>query len=125
MASSFLSGPTLDDLMRLVVEHVRAQGSTTHPTKGGAEGALELIGVLLELENPRARISRTETRGKPYSCLGELCWYLAGSNKLDFISYYVSEYKGSADNDVIFGGYGPRLFNWGGLNQLAVVRDIL
>jgi thymidylate synthase len=26
---------------------------------------------------------------------------------------------------VIFGGYGPRLFNWGDLNQLAIVRDIL
>lgn len=127
MACSYIPGVTLDDLMRSVIEEIQAHGDPIHPTKGGPKGAVELTGVLLELTDPRARLSRTETRGKPYSCLGELCWYLAGSKELGFISYYISEYKKYADGDEIFGGYGPRLLNWGGggLNQLANVTDRL
>jgi thymidylate synthase len=125
MARAHFPARTLDDLMRVVVKEIRARGSRIYPRKGGPEGAKELTGVLLEISNPRARLSRTETRGKPYSCLGELCWYLAGSNDLSFILYYIPEYKRYADGSRIFGGYGPRLLNWGGLNQLANVAELL
>ena len=79
----------------------------------------------MEIIHPRARLSRTETRGRPFSCLGELCWYLAGTNELEFIRYYIREYDRSADGDVVLGGYGPRLMNWRGLNQLDTVKDVL
>ncbi len=125
MARAHFSGKTIDDLMRLVIRQILARDDRIYPTKGGGKGAVELTGVLLEVTDPRARLSRTETRGKPYSCLGELCWYLAGSNDLDFISYYIPEYKKYADGHRIFGGYGPRLFNWAGLNQLANIADLL
>jgi thymidylate synthase len=121
-ARPYLSGATLDDLLRLVIEEIYANGERIKPTKGKA---IELTGVLLELTEPRARLSRTETRGKPYSCLGELCWYLSGTNKLDFISYYIPRYKDYAEGDEVFGGYGPRLFNWRGLSQLDKVTEIL
>ena len=81
--------------------------------------------MLLELTNPRARLSRTETRGKPFSCLGELCWYLAGNKSLDFISYYIPMYREFADGNEIFGGYGPRLFSWKGLNQWENITKLL
>jgi thymidylate synthase len=84
MATAFLSEVTLDDLMRSVIEEILNNGNEIKPTKGSA---IEVTGVLLELTNPRARLSRTETRGKPFSCLGELCWYLAKTNDLGFISY--------------------------------------
>ncbi len=122
MTSPFFSEESLDDLMRAVYEGIQSQGTHIEPTKGPAT---ELTGVLLELTNPRARLSRTETRGKPFSCLGELCWYLASSNKLDFIEYYIRNYKESADGDEIFGGYGPRLFNWDGINQVENVIERL
>lgn len=83
------------------------RGEHIEPKKGPA---IEVIGVLLELIDPRARLSRTETRGKLFSALGELCWYLSGSNVLKFVRYYVDRYIESADGDIIFGGYGPRLF---------------
>lgn len=125
MAKAHFSGKTVDDVMRVAIKEITAHGELIHPTKGGDKGAHELTGVLMEIADPRARLSRTETRGKPYSCLGELCWYLAGSNELDFITYYISEYKDYADGDRIFGGYGPRLFNWAGLNQLENVAHLL
>ena len=122
MAHAYLSGETIDDLMRYVIEEIQSNGSRIHQTKGKA---VEVTGMLLEITDPRARLSRTETRGKPYSCLGELCWYLARSNDLNFISYYIPQYKKYADGNEIFGGYGPRLFDWKGTKQLANVADLL
>jgi len=128
MAYPIFSFGTLDDVMRSVIETIQAHGEQIYPTKGKQTGALELTGVLLELTNPRARLSRTETRGKLFSSLGELCWYLSKSNDLAFIQYYLPGYRYSADGDEIFGGYGPRLFDWkerNHLNQVAGVTEIL
>lgn len=122
MADPYIFGETLDDLMHSVVEIIFAYGERVNSTSGANT---EITGVLLELANPRARLSRTESRGKPFSCLGEFCWYLAKSNELGFISYYLPEYKKYADGDVIFGGYGPRLFSWKGQDQIANVTALL
>jgi len=122
MTDSFFSGETLDDLMRIVMNELFSNGEKIVASKGPT---IELTGLLLELKNPRARLSRTETRGKPFSCLGELCWYLAGSDELGFISYYIPLYKESADGETVFGAYGPKLFDWNGINQVENVTNIL
>lgn len=103
----FFSENSLDDIMRVVLEEILKNGQRVEATKGGN---LEVSGTLLSLENPRARLSRTETRGKLFSCLGELCWYLAGSDELEFIQYYIPEYSKEADQGVLQGAYGPRIF---------------
>jgi thymidylate synthase len=115
----FLTADNLDDLLRLVLKKIYCHGRRIEPDKGKA---LELFGVLLELTNPRARLSRTESRGKIFSALGELCWYLAGTNSLTFIEYYIKEYQKSADGDLVYGGYGPRIF---GSDQDDQVHHIL
>jgi thymidylate synthase len=108
--------------MRLVIEAILKEGEPVEPSKGTC---FEIRGVAIELTNPRARLSRTETRGKPFSCLGELCWYLAGSNAVDFISYYIGKYREFSENGIVFGGYGPRLVNRKGVNQLRRIAEIL
>jgi thymidylate synthase len=113
---------TLDDVLHRVIKEVFARGELIHPSKGDA---LEITGVLLEIADARARLSRTETRGRIFSALGELCWYLAGSKKSDFISYYIREYVKLAEDGEIFGGYGPRLRNWKEVDQLSNVIGIL
>lgn len=118
MAYPYFCDQTLDDLMRGVIEEIQRSGDWIRASKGECK---ELTGVLLELTNPRARLSRTETRGKLISGLGELCWYLAETNREEFIAYYIPVYKEYAEEGIIFGGYGPRLFNWGGLDQWANV----
>ena len=50
---------------------------------------------------------------------------MAKTNDLSFISYYLPAYRKYADGQEIFGGYGPRLFDWEGLNQLDNVVEIL
>lgn len=119
----FISAPTLDDLLRRVYEKLLKSKNYVVASRGKAA---ELTGVLLQIKNPRARLSRSEKRGTVFSCLGELLWYLAGSKDLAFISYYIPHYKNdSEDNLTIYGGYGPRLFNTRGINQVLNVIKLL
>jgi thymidylate synthase len=87
---------------------------------------VEVIGALIEIAKPRARLSRSETRGKVFSAIGELLWYLTGDNRLDFIERYLSQYqKESEDSVTVYGGYGPRLFNQRGHDQIQNVINLL
>ena len=114
---------TVDDLMRYSIKAILAHGVDITATKGPNR---ELMGVVLKLTNPRARLSRTETRGKLFSALGELCWYLDGSDQLDFIEYYIPKYSEFADNlGKLPGAYGPRLFCWNNMNQFSNVTRLL
>jgi len=55
-----------------------------------------------------------------------LCWYLSKTDSLSFISYYVRRYnEESDDHRTVYGGYGPRLFNMRGHNQVANVISLL
>jgi len=121
MAHSF-NVPTVDDLMRKALEALRSDGTHINPTKGRCT---EISAVTFELTNPRARASRSSTRGRLFSALGELCWYLAGSNQTDDIAYYVPFYRKFDEKGVIFGGYGPRLVSFDGVNQLEYVIGLL
>jgi len=104
----FIKGDTVDDLLKKVFKEVLDNGTEVEPTKGKTK---ELSGVLLKLTNPLGRLSRTEGKGTIFSCLGELLWYLSGSNQLDQIQYYIQHYhQYSDDGKTIFGAYGPKLF---------------
>ena len=119
----YLRADSLDDLLAKVYRQLLARGTRIEPTKGPAR---EIYGVLLKLSAPRLRLSRTESRGILFSCLGELLWTLAGSNALDFIEYYIADYtKSSDDMQTIFGAYGPRMFGRRPNDQLARVISSL
>jgi thymidylate synthase len=119
----YISAATLDDLLRRVFQKLLQSKNRVTPTRGEAT---ELTGTLLRITNPRARLSSTERKGKIFSSLGELLWYLAGTNNLRFISYYLRRYKDdSEDGRTIYGGYGPRLFDTRGQDQIANVLKVL
>jgi thymidylate synthase len=111
---------SLDDLLRAAIEAVLERGEHVSPTKGPN---LELRGVTLQLTNPCARLSRSESRGKVISALGELLWYLSGSNATDQITHYIPQYSRYDEGGIVFGAYGPRLR--GDTDQLTSVVDLL
>jgi thymidylate synthase len=114
---------SLDDLLIKAYKYILARGTSTKPSKGDAR---EISGVLLKLSAPRARLSRSESRGLLFSCLGELLWILAGSNSLSFIQHYIPRYdKYSDDKTTIFGAYGPRLFGESPDDQVSRVIQLL
>lgn len=122
----YLTAETLDDLLIKVYRRLlRKRGaSDIKPTKGQAT---DISGVLLKIQNPRARLSRTERKNTLFSCLGEFLWYLASTDELKFVEYYIPRYKDfSDDGKTVFGAYGPRLFSLNGaINQVQNVIDTL
>jgi thymidylate synthase len=118
-----IQAETLDDLLRELYPALIQRGAPVTASRGSN---VELIGVQLELLKPRARLSRTETRGRPFSALGEFLWYLTKDNRLDFIQPYIPAYaQDSEDGLTVHGGYGPRIFAQRGHDQLEdVIRQL-
>lgn len=107
---------SLDDLLRAVFKQLLT-GRGNFEVASSKGRSTEVFGALLELKNPRARLSRSFTKAKAFSPLGELFWYLAGSDSVEFIKHYIPNYP-NLINDAIKanGAYGPRIF---GKNALA------
>lgn len=123
--STKIEANTLDDLLRKTYSTLLEKCPTDFKTSRG-NISHELLGATLVLNNPRARLSTTETKGKLFSALGEFLWYLAKSNDPDFITYYISCYKDEVDdNGKINGAYGPRIFNMNGIDQFNSVIELL
>ncbi len=114
----------LDDLLRGVFSYLIKIEPTYEARRGKFS---ELFGVVLHLKNPLARFSRSEMKGKLFSAIGETLWYLSGENKIDFIDYYVPNvYKDETkDGLTVRSGYGERLFNYNGNNQVETVITLL
>jgi len=119
----YISAKTLDDLLRIVLTKLLASNSHIEPDRGACT---ELCGVMLKLYNPRARLSRTERKGTVFSCLGDFLWHMAGSNQLNFITYYIEKYFDySDDGQTVFGAYGPRLLGMRGINQVTAIIELM
>lgn len=102
---------TLDDLLRSTfLDLLDGEGLNRVSSKKGL--STERFGALLELTNPRARISRSVGRARLFSALGELIWYLSASNSIQQIEYYIKGYSAFSDDGgkTANGAYGPRLF---------------
>ncbi|MFT0892975.1 thymidylate synthase [Pseudochelatococcus sp. G4_1912] len=114
----------IDDILIELYQALIEHGKVSSGTRGEIK---EILGVLVTIRNPCARISCSENRGKPFSALGELIWYLSGSNRLDFIQAYIDKYKDDAEkNGTLHGAYGPRLYKMRGkINQLKNVINLL
>lgn len=115
---------TLDDILHDVFQDLLLQPFNVVNTRGRSS---EIIGLSIKLTNPRARLSRSEIKSKAFSAIGELLWYLLGSNELAFIKHYLKKYeKESDDGKTIYGAYGPRLFNMRAeFNQLENITKLL
>jgi thymidylate synthase len=122
--SMYISHNTLDDLLHEILTTLLNEQQVVRATKGEFR---ELFGCCLHLKNPRARLSRSESKGKVFSALGELFWYLSGDTRLDFIDYYVpGRFHEESDDKVrVRSGYGDRLNSFRGMNQLQNVIDLL
>jgi thymidylate synthase len=120
-----LKAEILDDLLMEVYEYLLSDGRRLKGRRGAYR---ELSGVLLEVNNPLSRISNTETKGTVFSCLGELLWYLSGSNNYDYIAHYIpyEQYVCVGLDRTIEGAYGPRLLNMHNrVDQISYVVELL
>lgn len=118
----YIESDTLDDLLLEIYPSLIAAPVVVN-SRGPSH---ELLGVSALIRKPRTRLCRSETRGRAFSCLGELIWYLSRSNALAPIAQYIPKYKNeSEDGETVYGGYGPRLFGQNGHDQIANVLALL
>lgn len=122
MAAHHFEVATVDDLMHVAVDALSSDGTRIAPTKGACT---EISATTFELTNSRARVSRSASRGRLFSALGELCWYLSGSSATEEIAHYAGYYRRFDEDGAIFGAYGPRLLAFDGVNQLNYVIETL
>lgn len=118
-------GSTLDDVLYRVLKSllISRRAFPVSSTRGDSR---ELVGALIRIENPRARLSVAAVRGQLFSCLGELFWYLSGSEALKQIKYYIRKYEIESEDGIkVRSAYGPRLFRMHGLNQVEGIIDLL
>ncbi len=123
--SMYIKKDTLDDLLRKILKLLLDKGKPVKSTKGSNK---EYIGILLELENPLARLSRSESKGTLFSCLGELFWYMSKSDDASFIDYYIPDYGKKFSDDggkTIYGAYGKRLFAMRKHDQVSNIIKLL
>lgn len=114
---------SLDDIMMSLFKKLLNSKNRITPSKGAAK---EIIGVNLELRSPRSRLSRSEKRGILFSALGEFLWYMAGSDKISVIEYYIPIYPEFSDDGLTANGaYGPRLYSQRGYNQLDRICELI
>ncbi|WP_420229822.1 thymidylate synthase [Psychrobacter sp. ER1] len=116
---------SLDDLLNSTFSQIVNCGDEVESSKGGNN---EIRNVQLILTNPRARLSISESRSKLISCIGEFFWYVNGSDSIEFIEYYISNYRDFIDykqgeNAPVLGAYGSRMF--GIKNQFKAIKDLL
>lgn len=120
----YLTNNTLDGLLRETLELLLCQDKTYVARRGAFT---EIFGACLHLTNPLARLSRSESKGKVFSALGEFLWYLSGETKLDFIDYYIpGRFQEESDDQLtVRSGYGDRLRSWRGFDQIENVIKVL
>lgn len=107
----------VDDLMRRVFIRLLSGHRQNNRVKASKGSNTEVFGALLELTDPRARLGRSRARARVFSPLGELMWYLRGSDALGPIQHYIDNYhKYSDDNETLNGAYGKRIFAAGRAN---------
>ena len=106
--------------LRGVVEDgtdIRVRGSLTR----------EVRARLVEIEHIRERYVVVPNRhNNVFASIAESMWVIAGRNDLGYLGAYLSRASEYSDDGRTWrAGYGPRLRNWNGVDQLAEVVSIL
>lgn len=88
---------------------------------------LELRNRQIELEYPLERCIITPRRNNNiFATVAETMWVLAGRNDIGFLSLYLPRaHDFSDDGSTWRAGYGPRIRNWRGVDQLAAIVRLL
>ncbi len=91
------------------------------------ESTRELLGRGTLIERPDERFPFLPGRlGDPFALIAETLWVLAGRNDVEWLNRYLPRAAAYADDGRVWrAGYGPRLRNWRGVDQLMEVYGLL
>lgn len=110
--------------LQIVATKLLAHGQLAAPR---GMSTLELRNVSAVLTTPLNRHPRLYGRNASiFALVAETNWVLAGQDDLAFIAPYLPRMAGYSDDGIVLrGAYGPRIRNWGGVDQLHSIVDTL
>ena len=87
----------------------------------------EIINAITIITDPTKNILKSNIRNMPMKyAVGELLWYLSGSNRLDAIKKYSKAWESlSDDGETVNSAYGYRIFEQFGFDQWEYVKGLL
>ena len=87
----------------------------------------EVINAITVIDDPKDNLVTSPIRKLSHKyAIGELLWYLSGSNKLDAIANYSKAWnKLSDDGETVNSAYGYRIFEKFGFDQWEYVKGLL
>lgn len=102
-------------------------GKAGRPVVVRGKGTSEILARTVTLETPAERFITVPGRGNDvFAAIAETMWVIAGRNDVGFLSRYLKRATQFSDDGLTWrGGYGPRLRNWNGVDQINEVRQLL
>jgi thymidylate synthase len=112
----------MDEVLTKTLSYLLSNGRKVYPRGMGVH---EITAFGFQLLQPRARLIYNSARKMSLMfAIGELLWYLRGSNECEIISYYNKRYpQFSDDGAILHGAYGKRIF--GETNQWGRIIELL
>lgn len=88
--------------------------------------AAELCNVMFTIDATRGIVQSPQRNMPMRYALGELMWYMAGSNRLADIQQFSSAWDRMSDNgETVNSGYGHKIHNYYDFDQWDFVRELL
>lgn len=115
------------DVEQAFLGELRAVVDSGDPVEVRGERTRELRARLVEVSDARSRyLILPHRNNNVFASIAESMWVIAGRNDLSFLSAYLERAIDFSDDGVTWrAGYGPRLRNWNGVDQLAEIVKIL
>lgn len=116
---------SIDDAFTGMLQLLLDEGTPVASRNGGTT---ELAAQTIAIKRPTERFLHTPGRNNnPFAAIAETMWVIAGRNDLSYLTPYLKRAPQYSDDEGITwrAGYGPRLRNWHGVDQIAAVKDLL
>lgn len=116
---------SLDEAFRGMLAKLLTEGERVRSRNGET---LELTAQSITIERPLDRFLRTPGRNNnPFAAIAETMWIVAGRNDLGYLAPYLPRAPKYSDDGggTWRAGYGPRLRDWQGIDQVAQVYSLL
>lgn len=119
-----IEGASYSSILKQAMSHLMQDGCKVEPR---GRPTRELQNVTLTLTDPSQRYPRLRGRNANiFALIAETIWVISGRHDLRFIQAYLPRMADFSDDGLtLSGGYGPRIRNWSGVDQLRAVVETL
>lgn len=122
------AGKTVDEVWSAAFEALfeKAKDGFNNSSRDGSVVG-EILDAVFCVEDPTRNIVKNKVRNMPLRyAIGELAWYLSGTNKTKAIAQFSKKWEEiSDDGETNNSAYGHRIFNKFGFNQYEYIRELL